>query len=152
MCCAAMLWCALLHTSQDLAMASESCMLLQASKVVEPYKPLVELSKQGFLPGNPQVAVPLSAVREAQTCVVPFWTKAEDFHVFVRLICCSPVCAIDQFHTPICVVIAHQSALLLRSHNIPLGPARAVCTVFGLVSPYQHSVAPHIAWQHARFA
>ena len=67
-------------------MASESCMLLQANKVVEPYKPLVELAKQGFLPGKPQVSVPKSAGREAQTCVVPFWTKAEDFSIFVRLL------------------------------------------------------------------
>lgn len=67
-------------------MASESCMLLQASKVVEPYKHLVELSDQGFLPGNQQVSVPEPAGREAQTCVVPFWTKADDFHIFVRLL------------------------------------------------------------------
>lgn len=130
-------------------MASESCMLLQASKVVKAYEYLVDLSKQGFLPGNQQVTVPGPAERHEHTCVVPFWTKADNLSIFVSLL---TIPRHQQSHTPICVVIAHQSELLLRSHNIPLGPACAVCTMFGLVSPYQHSGAPHIACHHARVA
>ena len=59
-----------------------ACALVQASKLVQPHQGLLDLQQQGLAIRDPEIPSP--AVREAQTCVVPFWTKAENLHIFVR--------------------------------------------------------------------
>ena len=93
-CCAA-LCCAMLCSAVCCAMLCVVCMcfgllgtvwnmcdLLQASKVVQAHEGLLDLQQQGLHIRDAEIPSP--AVHQAQTCVVPFWTKPEHFHIFVR--------------------------------------------------------------------
>lgn len=59
--------------------------MIQASKVVETYGPLMDLHKEGLMEVNPTLPPP--AQRSRRSLVVPFWTRPEDFHVFVSSHC-----------------------------------------------------------------
>ena len=84
------------------------CALLQASKLVQPHQGLLELQQLGLaLRGS---EIPSPAVREAQTCVVPFWTKAEKFHIFVRPFYCSTLSVIRPHCT--CAVTGYFPVML----------------------------------------
>lgn len=77
------------------------CELLQASKVVKPHQRLLELQQEGLAIRDPNIPNP--AVRGTQTYVLPFWTKPEDFSIYVRPFPLSST----QYHKPTLCLCFH---------------------------------------------
>lgn len=107
-------------------------MLLQASKVVEPLQRLLELSQEGIGTQNPQILNP--AVREAQTGVVPLWTKADNFH------CKCPLFSVIKRYTCLCYCCIPGCTATDTPHK-SFGPICIICTVTGNISLALHQIA-----------